>query len=337
MPNKYLTLTLLLLAVLVFCGCSKDMEQEGVVATVNGKPIYLAQLEALYDLNNLSWSGGMVPAVDALREDYGNVLSRLIVNELVDQALARVGLSVTDADVTAAEATIRADYPEGQFEKTLVEEYIDIEVWRSRLRQQLAMETLKSDILRPRIKLTSQEAEAYYKANLADFYLPPRVRFLHISGADREHVSKAREMWLGGTSVDEILSSFDGIAIRELRMRVNMMPVNWKSTFDKLKEGESSAVFSGDNGFEVLVLLENLPEKVLGPSHAYPLVEKVLLEQKLQAEFDEWLKSELAKADIRISSLLLHSAEEKAAEEKAADGAAKGKEVPSAGQDAKAQ
>lgn len=320
-------------AVLLFAGCSKDMEQEGVVATVNGKPIYLTQLEASYDLNNLSWSGGMVPAVDALREDYGNVLARLIVNELVNQALVRAGLSVTDEAVANAEAVIRADYPEGQFEKALVEEYIDITVWRTQLRQQLAMETLKTDVLRPRIKLTSQEAEAYYKDHVADFYLPPRIRFLHLSGRDREHVSKARDMWLAGTPEEEILKSFDDITVRELKMRLNMMPVNWKSTFDKLKEGEASAVMNADNSFESLILLENLPEKVLGPSHAYPLVEKVLLEQKLQAAFDEWLSEELGKADIRISSLLLHPAEDKNAE----DAPKSGQNAEGGGADAKAQ
>ncbi len=288
-------------------GCSKDVEQEGVVATVNGRPILLSQLEARYDLNNLSWAGGLVPAVDALREDYGGVLTQLIVNELVNQALERAGLSITDKAVQEAEAVIRADYPEGQFEKSLVEEYIDITLWRSQLRQQLAMESLKRDILRPRIKLTYQEAETYYKEHVADFYLPPRIRFLHIASAERETMDKAREMYAATGSPDEITKSFDAITIRELRMRVNMLPVGWKSILDKLKEGGISPVTPGDNGFEALVLLEHMPEKVLGPSRAYPLVEKVLLEQKLQVAFDEWLQNELKKADVQISSLLLHS------------------------------
>lgn len=309
--------SLMAVLVLAMAGCSKTADEEGVVATVNGKPILLSQLEARYDLNNLSWAGGMVPAVDALREDYGAVLTQLIVSELVNQALERAGVSVTDADVKNAEDVIRADYPEGQFEKTLVEEYIDIDVWRSQLRQQLAMQVLKADILRPRVKLTYQEAEAYYKEHVADFYLPPRVRFLHLSGAERETVDKARDMYATTPDPEAIMNTFDGISIREMRMRANMLPVSWKTAFDKLKEGQISPVLPADTGFEALVLLENMPEKVLGPSHAYPLVEKVLLEQKMQAAFESWLQKELGRADIKVTRLLLqHKDDEPAAARK---------------------
>lgn len=303
----------LLISVTLLCGCSQDFSQEGVVATVNGKPILFSQLEARYDLNNLSWSGGMVPAVDALRDDYGNVLTQLIVSELVNQALARMGLSVKDEAVAEAEAVIRADYPEGQFEKSLIEEYIDITVWRSQLRQQLAMETLKTDVLRPRIRLTSQEAEAYYKEHVADFYLPPRMRFYHISGAARDHVSKARELYLKSHNPEDVIKTYEDVAIREQRMRVNMLPAGWKVMLEKMKEGDVSPIFPGDNGFEALALLEHMPEKVLGPSRAYPLVEKILLEHKLQVVFEEWLQDQLKKADIKVSSLLLHPTEKEGA------------------------
>ncbi|GFM35563.1 peptidylprolyl isomerase [Desulfovibrio psychrotolerans] len=297
----------------MLAGCGNDSVQDGVVATVNGKPIYLKQLEARYDLDNLSWSGGMVPSVDVLRSEYGQVLSQLIVHELVIQALDRAGLGITDEDVAKAEAVVREDYPEDQFEKSLVEEYIDIEEWRSMLRQRLAMERLKSDILRPRVKLTSQEAETYYREHLADFYLPPRVRFLQITGPDRRQVEKARESYLRQQDIEAVQNTFDEITIREMRMRLNMLPVGWESAIGKLKPGQASTVSSGDNGFETLVLLEHMPEKVLDPSRAYPLVETVLIEQKMRVAFEEWLVDELGRSEVKVTRLL-RQMEEQAAE-----------------------
>ncbi len=307
--NGVLAVWALLVVMFAGAGCSREAAQEGVVATVNGKPIYLHQLEARYDLNNLSWSGGMVPAVDALRQDYGKVLSELIVNELVNQTLESAGLAVSDAAVAEAEAVIRADYPEGQFEKSLVEEYIDIDVWRSMLRQQLSMETFRADVLRPRIKLTSQEAETYYKEHLADFYLPPRIRFIHISGVDREQVEKARDLYVQTTDIGAVQDGFNDITVRELRMRASSLPGGWDKILVGMEPGAASPVVSGENGFESLVLLENMPEKVLGPSQAYPLVEKVLLEQKLQGAFDDWLADELSRATIKVTSLLTQPGE----------------------------
>lgn len=302
---------LFIICCLLLTACGTEVEQPGVVATVNGRPIFLEEVKARHDLNTLSWTGGVVPSVEGLRDEYGKVLSELIINALVASTLHEMGMPVTDEELVAAESEVRADYPEDQFEKLLVEEYIDVNVWRSMLRQQLAMQKFKAEVLRPQVKLSYQEAEAYYKKNIADFYLPPRLHFVRISGSERTQVEQARELFLQEKNIENVRSTYHEVAIRELKMRHIRLPETWSRLLQALGEGEASAVVTGESGFECVVLLERLPEKVLGPSHAYPLVERVLLEQKVQQVFDAWLAKTLDTATVKISRHLLKQAEEK--------------------------
>lgn len=295
----------LLILLLVVAGCTQHPEEKGVVARVNGKPIYLKELEARYDLNNLGWVSGVVPSVEAMSAEYGNVLSELIIYKLVGFALEKEGLSVSSEDVQKEEAAIRADYPDDLFERTLTEEYIDIAVWRLFLKRHLEMKLFFNDVLRPTISLTYQEAERYYKDNLSEFYIPERVHVLLVRGNDRTSVQRASlllekaEDW---KIVAETLSS--EITVRELKFKKDRLPVQWASTLQQLTPKSSSNVSTTAYGFEQLVLLAVIPEKLLGPSQAYSVIERVLIDQKMNEAFIDWLEKHVATAKIEVTPLL---------------------------------
>lgn len=308
--KKIIVIAICSVLLLVSSGCKDDSTQQGVVATVNGQPIFLEELEARYDLDHLSWSGGMVPTVAQLRKDYGRVLAGLVTQRLVEQELEKTGLAVTDEEVLKAEEEVRADYPPGEFEKVLVEDYIDLGRWRYMLRQHLQNEKFRSEVLRPQITLSFEEAEGYYKEHLSDFYLPERVHFLFVSGPDRGTVEKARDMLAAGTPRAEVLSSFSQLSIRELKMREDRIHGTWKQLLAKVEVGQGTPVLSGESGYESFVMLGMLPEKVLGPSQAYPIIERLLVEEKMQQAYADWLEARLKSAEVKVSEHLLRPAED---------------------------
>lgn len=300
MKRLFFALILSLLALSGLSGCHGDQEEPGVVARVNGRPITLEELQLKYDFKKLSFATETT-GVAALKKDYGGILTDLLVQELVSQELETLGLSVTDEELAAAEAEIRADYPEGAFEEVLVEEYLDLDYWRHELRNRLTMEKFFSEVLRPDITIGYEEAEDYYKTHIQEFYLPPRIRFQLISGPSREGVQSALDLYRGGESLTALQGRFDRIAIREIRLREDRLTVNWKNALKGLNPGDASSVLSGAGGYEALVFLEKIPAKVLDPSQAYPVVERVLLDQKLRDSFDSWLEDAMAVARIEVS------------------------------------
>ncbi|WP_272699887.1 peptidylprolyl isomerase [Desulfovibrio sp. Fe33] len=302
------TAAILFLFAALLAGCAGDADDMGIVARVNGAPIYLTQLEFQHDQFQEDNVGAYVPSVAKLRNEYGEILSDLIVQELVVQELAGRDLAVTDEELREAEETVRADYPEGAFEQVLVEEYIDLKSWRRQLRYYLAQKKFFQQVLRPQIKIDYKEAEKYYRDHISDFYLPESLRILVVRGPSRELVVKAVEKYLKDHDQMNLATSFGEVETREVMVREGRLSAPWRNALAGLKAGQASDVLTDRFGFEALVLLERSEAKVLPPAQAYPLVEEALLEKKLQNAFEEWLSGVLAKADIKVSGHLLESA-----------------------------
>ncbi len=289
-------------------GCKVDTEETGVVAKVNGRPILLSRLEARYDMAHLGGFSGAPPSVGKLRKEYAALLAEMVAQELVAQELEARGLSVTEAEWNHYEATVRADYPKGGFEQVLVEEYIDLDVWRDHIHADLAQEKFLTSVLRPGITLDYQEAEAYYKEHIKDFVLPPRLHFLLITGPSKRQVKKTVDTYLEERLIEGLDGRFEQVNARELTMRADRLSTKWKDVLASLSPGKASPVAASQTGFEALVLLEQIPEKVLDPTQAYPIIEKILLERKLEEAYRQWLAERLRTAKIVVSPHLLPQA-----------------------------
>ncbi|ADU62745.1 MAG: peptidylprolyl isomerase [Pseudodesulfovibrio sp.] len=299
---------------ILLAGCSDTVDEIGIVARVNGEPIYLSQLEFQHDQFQVETVGGYVPSVEKLKAEYGEILTELIVQELVVQELVNQDIGVTDHELLKAEEEVRTDYPEGAFDQMLVEEYIDLKTWRLQLRNHLAMRKFFHQVLRPQIKIDYLEAERYYRDRISDFYLPESLRILVVRGPSREIVGKAVEKFRAERDQVDLATAFGEVQTREVVLREERLSTIWKNALTGLKAGQASGVLTDRFGFEILVLLERSPAKVLEPAQAYPLVEKALLEIKLQDAFDAWFSSTVARASILVSSQLLPSDEPEQAE-----------------------
>jgi hypothetical protein len=303
LSSALLLLSLLLLPMME--GCASREDEPGVVARVNGRPIFLRQLEARYDLNQLGVAGELSPSVTRLRLDYGQLLGDLIVQELIAQELESRQLTITEEEVKAAEDEVRLDYPPGAFEQVLIEEYIDLDQWRSQLRARLALERFTNAVLRPRIQITSDEARTYYNEHVDDFYLPPRVEFFVFRAASRADLEEAIQLYSSGGSTASFTGVLPQVQAHRLKMREDRLPPTWHTALKDLQEGSASAVFTDPSGFQVFIPLERTPGRALDPSSAYPLVERILVEKKMNETFEEWVQASLSKARIQVSIHLI--------------------------------
>ncbi len=311
--NALITRTLLLvvaLTALFFAtGCDyEEPREEGVVARVNGEPIYLHELEDAYDIQHLGWTADSDLTVGRLRSQYGKVLSTLIVQKLVEQELQARGIPVSQERVNKAEAQVRVDYPKDEFEKILVEEYIDLDAWREHLRASIARQVFMEEVLRPRITLDYDEIEAYYKAHMEQFNKPARIRFALVSGPARRMVRDAATLYLEGGDVRQLEQAYPRVTLQELTVREDRLPSHWQDALESLGHSEASSVTASQTGFETIILEERIPGESLDAARAYPIVERLLLEQKQQAAFEQWLEEELGNATVLISEHLLPGA-----------------------------
>ncbi len=292
---------------LIFClsACDNAVDDTGIVARVNGRPITLAQLEFQHDLLHMDGLGGGIPSVDSLRAEYGSVLAKLMVLELVEQELESKELSVTDEEVFAREQAVRADYPKEVFEQVLVEEYIDLALWRRQLRYSLAQEKFFQNVLRPQVSIDYLEADRYYKQHIKDFCFPESFKFLILRAAHEKELVQAVDLYKKDNDLSALNSEIPSVVTKELSLGIGQLSEKWHEILSSLSPGEASSVQKMHNGFEQLILLERIPRKLLDPTQAYPLVEGILVQQKLTEAFDKWLDAQLKTAHFEVSTYLL--------------------------------
>lgn len=286
-------------------GCSSPVDDEGVVARINGEPIYLAQLEAAHDLKFLARTSLNSTFLDHLHQEYGAVLSEILVQRLVIQFLARQDMAVSQEELDAVEAQVRSDYPEGAFEQILIEEYIHLDRWRDQLRATLSQEKLLQKILRPTISIDYQEVDAYYRRNIADFYLRPKVRFLFIQGQERDQVEKVAQMSASEPDPEILGKRFDRVDVHAYTLREDNIPADWQALLGELEPMQTTQILGVEDGYQALTLLERTGGRIVDPAQAYPLVERILVERKLQEAFDAWLANELQSSEITVNRQLL--------------------------------
>ena len=294
----------------MFAACKDDEApakgEYGTVATVNGRGISLQQLQAKHDFNNLSWSASAMPSADELQRQYGVSLTELIIAELMAQELEKRDLAVSDAELKAAEDEVRADYPDDEFERSLVEDYIDIEIWRALLRHRLAMLKFISTVLRPEITISPADMEAYYQAHIAEFTLPRRQHFIVVDCESKATAEKLRKAYVQ-TKSQPLPTEDDIINVREITANQERLPQAWIEALVGLKSREASEIKSNEQRYQFLIFLETLPEQVLDLASVYSRVEAGLVEVRIESAFNHWLDKQLAKADIRVSRPLLEA------------------------------
>ncbi|MHC1710723.1 MAG: peptidyl-prolyl cis-trans isomerase [Solidesulfovibrio sp.] len=290
---------------LLLGGCNRDvLDEPGVVATVNGDPIRTADLEARQDLRRLGAPVVDNPSVERLRVEYGAVLADMIVARLVRQELSRLRLAVSPAELAAAERDVLADYPDGAFDRMLLEEHIDANRWREALGDRLSYEKFTREVLRQNVRVGVSEAATYYKEHIDAFTKSARLRLAIVGGKDAETVKTALAAYRKAGQV-AALDGLPGITVQEVNLPAKNLSAAWREAVKPLKPGEASAVLTVGKESTVLILLARQPETVLDPAKAYARVETLLLEDKLEKAFDAWLAEALAGAKIAVSKQLV--------------------------------
>lgn len=297
---KRLAAVLILAAALA--ACKGAPPERGVAAKVNGRPISTALLEFAHGLSSPARQGsGGRDVLGALQAEYGQALAGLVVEELVVQELSRRGLEVTEAELKNAENAARAGYPGESFEHMLSEEGVDPGVWRERLRVRTAMDKFIARVLRPRVSIAPEEVQGYFRDHAKEFSQPAGVRYLRVESKSVEALQRALAEAKKAASPVDVLSVFDDVSVREQASPEEALPGPWRDALGRLKPGEAGPVGKGGLGFQAFILLERIPARADGLVQAYPLVEKRLMEAKLEREFTAWLNQAVNTSVIELS------------------------------------
>ena len=295
---------LILLSLAFLAACDRDVVNPGEVAVVNGTVITLKQLQAAHDAVVVSGDDPGRP-VDALRKEYGAVLSEMIIQELVVQELERKNLSVTDEELAEAEQELLQDFPPGGFDRMLLEESLDVEMWRSFLFKRLSMVKFNSHVLRPQISISVEEVEEFYRKYEEEFKIPERYNFIQFSSLIKDQVASAAAMFLETHDPEPVQARFQNISIRMVVMREDRLAPELVLALDRHGLLTATPPMEMNGEYVSMVLLSKEPPRLLSREEMYTRIEAIILEDKMQSAFQDWLARKVEKSTIKVSMHLV--------------------------------
>ena len=160
-------------------GCQRQHGPD-VVAMVNGKPIFRADMERLYHVN--LGDSKQEPPKDQADNVRLNIVREQIDEEIVDQRAAKLNLTATDDEVETKLAEMKAPYTQEEFDQKLKGEHLSLDDLKKEIRRSRTTEKLFNKEINSKINVTDADISSYYTAHKADFNLiEPRYHLAAIA------------------------------------------------------------------------------------------------------------------------------------------------------------
>lgn len=279
--------------------CEKETASQGSVASVNGEYINLHSVQALLDSRSAALGIPSSPSVAEMQKRYGNSLAILIVHTLVRQELERKGIAVTEVELDKAIKQIKADYPDGNLEDFLAAAYLREDEWRQLMRDYLALETFTNHILIPSIRIRLDEISAYYKQNAAKFIMPETWRVCFKSADKKEEIDAWCSNLYAGMPPEANMQCMTAVE--------KEIPDPWRQDIKKIKHLACGKPIQYEGQWRVAAVMAQKSSGARKLSDIYAVIENILLEEKKNAAFEQWLAQKLASADIRVAPEIIRA------------------------------
>lgn len=289
----------LLFCCLLLAACLESRLPEGVVATVNGEPVHLRSVQSLLDSRSAALGTLQSSSLENMKLRYGEALGTLIIHALVRQELEHRQIPVGNAALDLAVAQVRGDYEPGDLSRFLADESLDEADWQALMRDHLAMLTFEKRVLLSGIRVGLDEVRAYYREHQADFQLPETLDLCLISGEERAALDVFCAAFPAGRKTPR-----SDLLVQCLEVRGDEVPPPWNKDTSVLKPGACAPARRQNGSWQTVALVERQKAHSLDMADAYPLIEHILLEQKKNAAFEQWLEGSLSRAVIKVSPLL---------------------------------
>jgi hypothetical protein len=170
MTHRFLKWIQLFSLFIFFCvssGCEpKEAGTENeVLLRVGDRVLTVLEFNKAFEIAETAYPHHIPQQSDELRKAKARLLNQLTVEMVCLERAEELEITVADSELQKVVTGIKSDYPEGEFEKTLLEAAVTYESWESRLKTRLIMEKVIEQDLENPLTITPEDIADYYKEN----------------------------------------------------------------------------------------------------------------------------------------------------------------------------
>ncbi|MGE4344034.1 MAG: peptidyl-prolyl cis-trans isomerase [Geoalkalibacter sp.] len=252
-----------------------------------------------------------LPLDHTLAQNEKDELRRSFLRQVIDQELAlaearRRGIHVDEAEVEAALAEMRRDYPDGNFDRMLSRRNLSLERIREDLTERLMIDKVLEQEVHRKIKVGAEEIADYYATHRDEFVRPLRVRARQILVDNEEQGEEIVARLRNGASFVEMAQRFslspDGDQGGDLGFFPRgEMPSRFDEVVFDLAPGELSPLVSSEYGYHIFRVEEVRPAQNLSLEQAEEEIRARLRRQKEAAARRAWLLDLGARSELEVN------------------------------------
>jgi peptidyl-prolyl cis-trans isomerase SurA len=150
-------------------GCQSKQQGVDVMATVDGRKIFRADVEKYYQ--NQIAGNEQQPVGEQATNLRLNILRELIDDEILTRRAEKLGLLATDEEVERKLNEIKSPYTQEQFDEKMKEKKITLDDFKHDLRRSLTVEKVLNKEVTSKINISDQDVSEYYNSHKGEFNL----------------------------------------------------------------------------------------------------------------------------------------------------------------------
>jgi len=148
-----------------FWGCSdsKGPLSPEFLIQVNDSVITVEAFDRAVENATADFPTNMDIDVGILADIQLRILNQLTERLILLERARELNIQIDDRELEGVIASIKSDYPKGEFDQVLLEQAVSFHQWEKDLRIRLLMEKVVNHELEPRIHITPEEISTYYE------------------------------------------------------------------------------------------------------------------------------------------------------------------------------
>jgi len=159
-----------ILLLFLFSACQQketDLGKE-VLIRVADRVMTVLDFNNAFEIAKIAYEDNVKEQPEDIRKAQIRLLNELTVEMVLLERAEELKISVTEDELEKAVSEIKSDYPEGEFEKTLLEFAVSYESWKDRLKNRLILEKVIEEELKNRVTIAPEDITEYYQKNYQD-------------------------------------------------------------------------------------------------------------------------------------------------------------------------
>jgi parvulin-like peptidyl-prolyl isomerase len=290
------------------CGLFEHPE-ERVVITVGSQDITVKELKR--DLRRAALETEV--AVEGREQPIEALVQKVIDYHLILEYGEQEGIKVSDEELEDAVRDIKKEYPEKEFQETLLEGYIDLKEWKESFKSQLLMKKIMEKAAEGVKPVSFEEIKKFYQDNQGEFNHSAMVRFRQILTRTKPEAESILKKILSGEEMGQLVEKYGPPGVPGVREGVWVEKGDLDESMEKvlfsLPVGKISQVVETPYGFQILQVLERKPEGLRTLPEAMREIEAKLSSAREEAFFKDWLKRLRESTPVKINHEVLQSME----------------------------